>query len=127
LPEDFRSWVFVGASTGLSYAESGRPRRGPGLFHNVYLEPQAYELYSRTGEFPEKTMLALAIYKPSQKDDLVRGGFFEGDFVALEIALKDHERFEQGWAYFDFTGEGELLKKTAALSGPISNMKETAT
>ncbi len=112
-PKDFRSWVFVGASTGLSYSEE-TGREGPGMFHNVYLHPQAYAHYARTGMFPEKTMLALTIYKPAQKVAPNRQGFFEGDFVALEIALKDHERFEEGWAYFSFSGREDLLDKAKA-------------
>ena len=34
-------------------------------------------------------------------ESIARQGFFSGDFVALEVALKDSERFDDGWAYFD--------------------------
>lgn len=117
LPKDFYSWVFVGASTGLSYSDNGSRREGPGMFHNVYLHPGAYQHFAQTGKFPEKTVLALAMYEPSQKGDLVRGGFFEGDLVALELAVKDSKRFRDGWAYFNFSSGGTLLEKARPVPG----------
>lgn len=117
-PRDVFTWVFVGASIGLSYAEEGGPEeRGPGElghFHNVYLHPAAYEHYARTGEFPEKTMLALAIYSRAQKVSPNQQGFFEDQLVSLEMAVKDHEHFEEGWAYFGFRGPEGLREQAEA-------------
>ncbi len=101
LPEDYRSWVYVGASIGLSYSEAARDA-GPGAFHHVYLQPEAYAQFKRTGKFPEKTMLVMEVHKPEQKVSINKQGYFEGDRVAVEVALKDHDKFEEGWAYFDF-------------------------
>ena len=102
-PVDYHRWVFVGASLGMSYEEPSKAKKeGPGIFGNVYLEPTAYEQYLKTGTFPEKTMLALAVYKPAQDVSINKQGHFEGEQISLEIALKDHEQFEEGWAYFDF-------------------------
>lgn len=103
-PTGVEKWVFVGASVGLGYREESEEARkdgGPGLIHNVRMQPEAYAHYAKTGEFPEKTMFALTLYKPKQNESIARKGYFSGDFVALEIALKDSERFDDGWAYFD--------------------------
>lgn len=59
LPEGYGAWVFVGASIGLSYSEETRGD-GPGMFHRVYTQPEAYAEYQRTGKFPEKTILSHA-------------------------------------------------------------------
>lgn len=104
-PEGWASWVFVGASIGLSYSED-QGHDPPRLFHNVYMQPAAYEHYARTGVFPEKTMFVLSLYRPEQKEAILRGGFFEGELVRLEVGLKDHSLFEEGWAYFDFGEAG---------------------
>lgn len=101
LPGEYRNWVFVGASLGLSYSETAR-ESGPGLFHHVYLQPEAYAHYRRTGQFPEQTMLVMELYRPEQKVSINRGGYFEGERVGLEVAVKDRGQFEEGWAYFDF-------------------------
>lgn len=112
-PKDFRSWVFVGASLGLSYSPH-KKGYGERLFHNVYLDRRAYEHYVQTGEFPEQSMLAMSVYKQADKAEgpAELQGSFEGEFVALEVAVKDSARFEDGWAYFDFSG-GESEKETA--------------
>ncbi len=103
-PTGVDTWVFVGASVGLGYREEkegAKKDNSPGLIHNVQMQPEAYAHYAKTGEFPEKTMLALSLYKPKQHESIARQGFFSGEFVALEIALKDREQFDDGWAYFD--------------------------
>lgn len=115
-PRNFETWVFVGASTGRSYQEGSKPN-GIGSFHNVYLRPEAYRTYLETGKFPEKTMLILAIYDPSQKVGPSHAGYFEGQFAALDVAVKDHEHFPNGWAYFNFGERGSLAEAVHAVGG----------
>lgn len=112
-PEGYREWVFVGSSLGLSYTEPAKDE-GPGLFHNVYIQPEAYREYMATGRFPEKTMLAMELFEPGTKTPPNLGGHFEAGHAGFEVALKDHERFKEGWAYFNFTG---------GPSGPRSSAK----
>src|SRR5262245_20819645 len=76
MPEGYRNWVFVGASIGLSYSEDARGD-GPGLFHHVYTQPEAYADYQRTGKFPEKTMFVMEVYQPEQKVSPNKHGYFE--------------------------------------------------
>lgn len=101
-PEGVERWVFAGASLGLDYAEPGAAGLEGRLFHNVYLEPRAYQHYARTGRFPEGTMLALTLHSPRERVAPARQGLFEGERMRLEIALKDTRRYPGGWAYFDF-------------------------
>ena len=107
LPEDYLKWVFVGASLGLGYSE-GRAGGDLGMFHNVYIRPESYEHFARTGEYPEKTMLVMTMHSRGEKVPPSERGYFEGEFVGLEIALKDGERFEEGWAYFNFSSRDGL-------------------
>jgi len=105
-PEGYESWVFVGASIGLSYSENSK-HQGPGEFHNVFTQPEAFEAYRSSGRFPEKTMFILTLHEPKERESIAKQGYFEGDLVALEASVKDRERFQEGWAYFDF-GKGGL-------------------
>jgi cytochrome P460 len=107
-PRGYRRWVFVGASLGLSYSEGG----GGDQFHHVYLQPESYDAFRRTGRFPEKTVLVLELHEAAQKVAPSRHGRFEGKRVALEVAVKDRERFPDGWAYFSF-GDGSRRTATA--------------
>jgi cytochrome P460 len=102
-PEGYREWVFVGASLGLSYAD-GRPDDGPGAFHHVYLQPDSYQAYRRTGRFPDRTVLLLELYESASKVAPSKHGLFEGRRIAVEAAVKD-ARLPDGWGYFSF-GDG---------------------
>ena len=100
-PQGTEDWVFVGSSMGLDYSEGTR-EDGPGHFQNVFMEPAAFAEYASTGRFPEKTMFALVIHEPRQRESIGRQGWFSGDLVSLEVSVKDSERFPESWAYFDF-------------------------
>jgi hypothetical protein len=120
-PDGFERWVLAGASMGLGYSQpSGADAATgatPGMFHNVYIEPSAYEHFVRTGKFREKTMLAMTLYEPGQKVHPSKQGFFEGDFMALEVSLKDSARYPGSWAYFSF-GMGAPAPRAFALPRP---------
>ncbi len=112
-PRNFETWVFVGSSTGLTY-EPGMQSPGAGEFHDVYIRPESYREYARTGKFPEKTVLVLALYPPEEKVSPAKAGYFEGDLEGMAAAVKDHDRFPEGWAYFNFGEEGGLKDKASA-------------
>jgi hypothetical protein len=100
-PEGYHTWPLVGASLGLSYAETSQGS-GPGAFHRVYVNPSSYEAYERTGAFPDGTMFVLELYAAHEKTAPAKAGYFEGPRMALEASVKDRRRFRSGWAYFGF-------------------------
>jgi hypothetical protein len=112
-PDDYREWVFVGASLGLSYSEE-LTREGPGRFHHVYMQPEAYRHYRENGTFPEKTMLVMENYSAGSKVNPNLHGHFEDERVGLEVALKDSDQFEDGWAYFMFSTPNGLRETAKA-------------
>jgi hypothetical protein len=109
-PEGYHEWVFVGASLGLSYAEGARGH-GPEEFHHVYLRPESYDAFLRTGTFPDRTVLVLELHEAAEKVAPSRHGLFEGKRVAVEAAVKD-ARLKDGWGYFSF-GDGSELSARA--------------
>lgn len=117
-PRNFETWIFVGSSIGLTY-EPGIRSHSPGEFHDVYLRPASYREYIRTGKFPEKTMLVLALYPSEDKVSPAKGGYFEGDLEGLAVAVKDHEHFAKGWAYFNFGDAGHLKDTATANPEPM--------
>lgn len=106
-PTGYRSWVFVGSSLGLRYAGEGVDE-GPGSFHNVYIQPEAYEEFHRTGSFPEKTILAMETYSAGTRDPKsgLTSGYFENELTGFAAAVKDRERFPEGWGYVSFQRDG---------------------
>jgi tetratricopeptide (TPR) repeat protein len=110
-PEGYREWVFVGSSLGLRY-EDGKKQPGPLEYKNVYLDPAAYRAYQQTGEFPQGTVLVLETVAGEEKKEPGLGGSFQKEFTGLSAAVKDKERFPDGWAYFSFSdGPGKTKPK----------------
>src|SRR5207244_12489529 len=78
-----------------------------GDFHNVYINPEAYEQYVKTGKFPEKTVLVMDVYKAEEREakDIVSAGLFPGQQLRIEVAGKASARpdgSKTDWAYYDF-------------------------
>jgi hypothetical protein len=116
-PANYRTWVFVGANLGLGYnpsMEASTTRENDrhkatavGNFHNIYITPAAYEQYVETGQFPDKTMLAMDVYRAGDKEpkNIVSQGHFEAEQSGFEVAVKNSQRPDGSktvWAYYVF-------------------------
>ncbi len=112
LPEGYREWVFVGSSLGMSYND-GSTAPAKQKYHHVYLQPDAYRQYRESGTFPEGTTLVMEVYSAGSKESINRQGSFSDEFLAVEVAVKDSKRWEEGWAYFDFGGPKPRVRSTA--------------
>src|SRR5262249_38641996 len=96
-PAGYREWMCVGRS----------------LYHNVYIDPAAYREYSRSGKFPEGTVMVLETSPGEAKHDPELQGFHEKDFMGVEVSVKDSSRFDGGWGFFNFTDAAGNLKAEA--------------
>jgi hypothetical protein len=112
LPENsiWREWVFVGeplTPNALNGGQAGFPE-----YHNVYIEPGSYDIYRKTGVFPDRTIffkeLQLTL-PPTENPDGSRTepsgrGYFPGAFNGADVTVKDSKRFADtgGWGYFNF-------------------------
>jgi len=113
-PQNYREWIFVGSSLGLQYAKNPEaPPRQPELYHNVYINPSSYREFSRTGKFPEGTVMVLELASSDVKKEPGLQGSYQKDYKALEASVKDSKRFTNGWAYFSFSGSNGQIKDTA--------------
>jgi hypothetical protein len=111
-PDGYREWVFVGSSLGLRYDE-GQKQSDQLEYKNVYIDPAAYRAYRETGAFPEGTVLILETAVGEEKKEPGLRGSFQKEFSGLAAAVKDKERFPDGWAYFSFSdGKGEVKSKS---------------
>jgi hypothetical protein len=129
-PTDYRTWVFVGSNIGLQYTKE-TPAKPPkekekeqykasslGNFHNVYINPEAYEHYVKTGKFPDRTVLVMDVYEAKERDEkgVVTKGLFPGEQVAIEVAVKNNKRpdgSKTDWAYYAFPGQQASAKAFA--------------
>jgi Cytochrome P460 len=103
-PADYREWVFLSSGLDMSYNEKANASAEP-VFDNVFVNPEAYRAFLRTGTWPDKTQFVLEIRGSSAKGSINhRGHFQSGDVKGLEMHVKDTARFAGGWAFFDIEG-----------------------
>ncbi|MFO0999636.1 MAG: cytochrome P460 family protein [Planctomycetaceae bacterium] len=116
-PFGYEKWVVVGTSIGLGYSDGDKADpTNPGTFHNVYLQPEAFDHYVQTGEFPEQTVFLVTNNKSrpaNTKGAVSRKGFVASPTSGVEVAIKDTKRFPDGWAYFMFHDSPEKPKPEA--------------
>lgn len=102
LPDDYRRWVPIGSSLGLSYAEGGQA--GHQMFNTTLMEPSAYRHFVETGTFREGTILVLIGQGIGINATPARQGQFATDVHMIEMAVKDSTRLPETWAYYAFGG-----------------------
>jgi cytochrome c553 len=106
-PKGYRRWVYVGSPNTPNVLNGGKAPFPE--IHTVYIDPDSYEHYAKTGEFPEGTILMKELVSVGSTQAASGNGYFMGDFIGLEATIKSAQHFpnEPGnWAYFSFTEEG---------------------
>ena len=105
----WREWVFVGEPLTPNALNDGKANFPE--YHNVYIEPGSYEIYKKTGEFPEGTIMfkELQLTLPGENPDGSRTepsgrGYFPGAFNGADVTVKDTKRYADtgGWGYYNF-------------------------
>ena len=99
----YREWVYIG--TPLTPNELNPPEAPFPEFHNVYIHPDDFRHWKATGTFPDGTMIIKELVTVGSNQAVSGKGYFMGEFVGLEVTVKDAKRFpdEPGyWAYFSF-------------------------
>lgn len=110
---DYREWVYVG--TPLTPNDLNAPEAAFPEFHNVYIHPEDYKSYAKTGKWRDGTIMVKELVLVGSKAAVSGNGYFMGDFTGLEATIKDSKAFadEPGnWAYFSF-GHSLPLANTA--------------
>lgn len=114
-PEGWREWIYIG--TPLTPNSLNPPEAAFPEFHSVYIDPDSWKHYQRTGAFREGTMIAKELVSVGATQATSGKGYFMGEMIGFEIAYKSAERFpdEPGhWAYFSFGHKPEPYDATAA-------------
>ncbi len=121
-PEGYREWVYVG--TPLTPNDMNNGTAPFPEFHSVYMEPSSWAAYKKTGKYPDGTTFVKELVSVGSKRATSGKGYFMGDFIGLEVAMKDSKRFkdEPGyWAYFSFGHKYPLAKTATAFPAASCN------
>ncbi len=116
-PEDYREWIYLSSGLGMTYGPNAAQVMESPFFDNVYVNPPAFAEFKKTGKWPEGTMFALEIRYSTSQGSINKGGYYQTDAAALEVAVKDTSRYEKGWGYFNFRGGMTPQLATAPVLG----------
>ena len=102
-PEGYQQWILVSAGPAEA-ASSGLPAGD-----RVYINPSSYREYGKTGRFPDGTVL---VWEPTAPQSRVARAGPHAASSTLLVSVKD-TKFEDGWAFFDFSGTGGAAPRKA--------------
>jgi Cytochrome P460 len=115
VPGDYREWVFLTSSLDLNYATAATP--GHHMLDNVFVNPDAYKAFLKTGTWPDKTVMIKENRMAESAGTLSKAGQFQTGMMNLEIHIKDEARFSGKWAFFvssDGKQPGSLMPQSAS-------------
>ncbi len=114
-PTNYREWIYLSSGVDMSYTAKPADMT---MFDNVFVNPDAYKSFVRTGTWPDKTMIVLETREARNKGSISQHGHFQGtNLMGLEVHVKDTSRFPGQWAFFDFaspTSNGTLFPPSAS-------------
>jgi hypothetical protein len=113
-PPDYREWVFLASGLGMTYGPN-RPQAGESApFNNVFVNPEAWRAFMKSGKWPDGTLFMLEIRHAQDNVSISSGGKTQGALRAMEAAVKDTQRYpDGGWAYFSFDSPQGLTESAA--------------
>ena len=91
----------MGSSLGLRYNQDFAENSAT-IYHNVYINSSSFPTFTKTGQFPDGTVMILELASSEEKTELGLQGSFEKEFIGLKVSVKDSQRFSDVWEYFDF-------------------------
>ena len=114
-PTGYREWIYVGTPVTPNEMNGGKAAFPE--HHNVYIDPQSWSHWKRSGEFRDGTILIKELVSVGSKAAVSGQGYFQGEFIGLEATIKSKANFpdEPGnWAYYSFSSKDhKTLSETA--------------
>src|SRR5262249_39770050 len=91
-PVGYRKWGYSGTPVtpnDMNDGEAAFPE-----FHEVYMDPESFAHYEKTGKFRDGTVLIKELSSVGSKKAPSGNGYFQGEFTGLEVTIKDSKRFK---------------------------------
>ncbi len=102
-PTQYREWIFLTSGLDMNYSEADA-MPGHSMFDNVFVNPQAYREFLRTGTWPEYTVLVKEMRMGAEKGSINKHGKYQmNEPMAVEVHVKDSVHLPGGWGFFEFT------------------------
>ncbi|MBS0333058.1 MAG: cytochrome P460 family protein [Proteobacteria bacterium] len=115
-PADYRTWIYLSSGMDMAYVE-GAGMADHHMFDNVFVNREAYEVFQRTGTWPDKTIFMLEVRGGEGRGSINKKGQFQGGVMGREAHVKDAARFKSGWGFFPFGVKEEASTALPQTSG----------
>ena len=106
-PTAYREWVFLTSGLDMSYAPKAAAATHS-VFDNVFVNPSAYQVFVKTGTWPEGTMFMLENRAAEGNHSInTRGQTQAIEVTGTELHVKDSSHkvsddAKDGWAFYNF-------------------------
>ena len=121
-PTGYREWVYVGTPVTPNELNNGKAAFPE--HHNVYIDPESWAEWKKTGEFRDGTILMKELVSVGSKGGVSGNGYFQGEFIGLEATIKSKKHFSKepgNWAYFSFSSKDHKSLSTTAKAFPTAS------
>jgi hypothetical protein len=117
-PENYREWVFLSTGIGMSYGPlAAQAQPNAPIFDNIFVNPEAYRAFLKTGRWPDKTMLVMEARFSESHGSINNRGHFQTDMVGVEANVKDSSAPEGPWNFYGFNvRSGQPVEPAKAVS-----------
>jgi hypothetical protein len=115
VPENYREWIYLSSGVNMSYTETSESKLV--IFDSVFVSPEAYQTFRKTGTWPDKTAFVLEVREGRNKGSINKRGHYQGtEVMGIEVHAKDESRFPGKWAFFEVDSssmKGKLIPQSA--------------
>ncbi len=117
-PADYREWVYLSSGLGMSYAREAAS--ADPSFDNVFVSRPAWESFLRNGTWPNGTVLVLEVRASRSRVSINQTGRVQDQLEAVEVEVKEQDRFPGKWAFFGFGEQTSPVKAIPATASCYS-------
>jgi len=103
IPENMDRWPTVGTTYALSYEGDGGT-----TLNSVRLDPESYDAYVKTGQFPVGAIFALEVRTPLTEVAPAKGGKTQGGIVGRSLHVKDEKGGPGTWTFYGYAAGSKV-------------------
>lgn len=115
-PANYRDWVFLTSGFGMNYSTGSNSMP---MFTNVFVNPESYAEFMRTGHWPDQTIWVVELYSPVTHGSINKNGHYQDAPMGLDIEVKDSSR-PKGWQYYAAGLDDTAVEPTAGSTGCLT-------
>jgi hypothetical protein len=112
-PLNYREWIFLTSGLDMSYDKAAKADPKMSMFNNVFVNPEAYRVFQKTGLWPEGTAIVLEVRGAEGNHSInARGKTQTAEIMGFEVHVKDSAQnpFPGGWGFYSFDSSAPVAR-----------------